>query len=102
MGQGDLKRGLRAEGRGLVAAAGLLVFTACSTPPPPPAPVTAPPQAVARPRDRTTLTKDALALFDAKRYDEAVAALTEAVAAYPEIAPFLRLRIVEAELARGN
>ena len=52
--------------------------------------------------DRTTQTKNALALFDAKRYDEAVPALTDAARAYPEIAPFLRLRMVEAEVARGN
>src|SRR5688500_1302247 len=52
--------------------------------------------------DRITQTKNALALFDAKRYDEAVPALTEAARAYPEIAPFLRLRVVEAEVARGN
>jgi soluble lytic murein transglycosylase len=52
--------------------------------------------------DRTTQTKNALALFDARNYDEAVPALTAAASAYPEIAPFLRLRIVEAEIARGN
>jgi soluble lytic murein transglycosylase len=88
------------------AVAVLLIATfviACGKPPATPVPVTVPPpQETAKPRDRTTLTKDALALFDAKRYEEAVPALTEAVAAYPEIAPFLRLRIVEAELARGN
>ncbi|HEU4887515.1 MAG TPA: transglycosylase SLT domain-containing protein [Thermoanaerobaculia bacterium] len=58
--------------------------------------------APALPIDRTTQAKNALALFDAKRYDEAVPALTDAVRAWPEIAPFLRLRIVEAEVARGN
>lgn len=52
--------------------------------------------------DRTTRAKNALALFDAKKYDEAVPALTATALAYPEIAPFLRLRIVEAEIARGN
>ena len=52
--------------------------------------------------DRTTRAKNALALFDAKNYDAAVPALTDAALAYPEIAPFLRLRIVEAEIARGN
>jgi soluble lytic murein transglycosylase-like protein len=52
--------------------------------------------------DRTTQAKNALALFDAKSYDQAVPALADAARAYPEIAPFLRLRIVEAEVARGN
>jgi soluble lytic murein transglycosylase len=104
MDQGDrMTRGLRVEARGLLGAVGLLLVAACSTPPPPPQPVTVPPpQEAAKPVDRATLTKDALALFDAKRYDEAVPALTAAVAAYPEVAPFLRLRIVEAELARSN
>jgi soluble lytic murein transglycosylase len=55
-----------------------------------------------QPIDRTTQAKNALALFDAKKYDEAVPALTASAQAYPEIAPFLRLRIVEAEVARGN
>ena len=64
----------------------------------PPVARTEPPAEV----DRTTQTKNALALFDAKNYDEAVPALTAAALAYPEVAPFLRLRIVEAEVARGN
>lgn len=78
-------------------------FLGCARPSTPP-PVNVPqeqPNAEAQ-VDRTTQAKNALALFDAKRYDEAVPALTEAAAAYPEIAPFLRLRVVEAEIARGN
>jgi soluble lytic murein transglycosylase len=57
---------------------------------------------VPAPVDRATQAKNALALFDAKRYDQAVPELNEAVRAYPEIAPFLRLRVAEAEVARGN
>lgn len=91
----------------VVAVVVFALFTACAkTPAPAPEPmpqvqrkaVEAPPAPV----DRTTQAKNALALFDAKNYDEAVPALTEAVRAWPEIAPFLRLRIVEAEIARGN
>jgi soluble lytic murein transglycosylase-like protein len=87
-------------------------FAACSTPPavqPPatestaaPAPAPEPVPVQAAPMNRTELAKHALSLFDAKRYDEAVPALQEAAAQYPEVAPFLRLRTVEAEVARGN
>ena len=52
--------------------------------------------------DRRELARRALAHFDAKRYAEAVEGLTLAAREYPEVAPFLRLRIVEAEIARGN
>ena len=51
------------------------------------------------PRDQA---RAALAHFDKKEWDAAVPALTAAAAAYPEVAPFLRLRIAEAEAARGN
>ncbi|HVG24236.1 MAG TPA: transglycosylase SLT domain-containing protein [Thermoanaerobaculia bacterium] len=81
-----------------------LVF-ACAQPPAPkpaaPEPVPAAavePKAVA-PRD---LARNALALFDRKEWNAAVPALTDAATAYPQIAPFLRLRIAEAEVARGN
>lgn len=79
-------------------------FVACSQPVPP-APVNVPqeePLAAVQPADPTTQAKNALALFDAKRYDEAVPALTAAALSYPEVAPFLRLRLAEAEVARGN
>ncbi|HEX2061113.1 MAG TPA: transglycosylase SLT domain-containing protein [Thermoanaerobaculia bacterium] len=99
-------------GQGVVVArlgAVLVVasFIACSTPPPPTAAEaeTTTPAAVpqeAAPMTPTELAKHALSLFDAKRYDEAVPALAEAAKQYPEVAPFLRLRIVEAEVARGN
>jgi soluble lytic murein transglycosylase-like protein len=123
MGQGHLEgRGQRAEDRrenrakvhrrrfgGFILcalpSALCALFLACAkTPAPEPMPrvhqkAAATPPA---PVDRTTQAKNALALFDAKNYDEAVPALTEAASAWPEIAPFLRLRIVEAEIARGN
>mgnify|MGYP000117791992 CR=1 FL=1 len=44
----------------------------------------------------------ALHLFDQKRYDEAVTALQAAAERSPLLAPFLRLRLIEAELGRGN
>jgi peptidoglycan lytic transglycosylase len=44
----------------------------------------------------------ALDLFDRKQYDEAEAALIGAAAANPAIAPWLRLRIVDADEARGK
>ena len=48
------------------------------------------------------LARQGLAALEQKQYDEAVAKLTEAATVNPAIAPFLRLRAVEAELARGN
>lgn len=72
------------------------------------APATVPPAVVSPEPEvdpathRRTLAREALKLYDEKRYDEAVPALTEAALAYAEVAPFLRLRIVEAEVARGN
>ncbi|HUP60099.1 MAG TPA: transglycosylase SLT domain-containing protein [Thermoanaerobaculia bacterium] len=94
-------------GQGRVVAVGLLgwlVLACSSSPPRPAAPAPAPVvvEEPPKPLDRRELAKNALALFDAKRYDEAIAALGEAADAYPEVAPFLRLRIVEAEAARGN
>jgi peptidoglycan lytic transglycosylase len=44
----------------------------------------------------------ALDLFDRKQYDEAVAALTGAAASNPATAPWLRLRIIDAEESRGK
>jgi soluble lytic murein transglycosylase-like protein/outer membrane protein assembly factor BamD (BamD/ComL family) len=98
-------------GKGRLAVTVLAVLmAACATPPPPPPPAPAaprivvaalpPPEAPApTPRD---LAREALALFDARRYDAAVPALAAAAQAYPEIAPFLRLRVAESEAARGN
>jgi len=83
------------------------MVVACSSPPSPvPAePELAPLDAVRpkkieeTPRD---LARRGLALHDEKKYDEAVPVLTEAAQRYPEVAPFLRLRIVEGEMERGN
>jgi len=55
-----------------------------------------------KPMDRVARAKHALALYDAKQYDQAVPELSAAAVEYAEVAPFLRLRIVEAELARQN
>jgi tetratricopeptide (TPR) repeat protein len=96
-------------GKGRIAVIGLAVMlAACAKPPatsqpPSPAPaaviVETPPPA---PRTARDIARDALALFNAKKYDEAVPALNEAAVAYPEVAPFLRLRVAEAEVERGN
>ena len=40
--------------------------------------------------------------YDQKRFDDALPLLTEAVSLYPEVAPFLRLRIAEIERGKGN
>jgi soluble lytic murein transglycosylase len=90
------------QGRAVVLVF-VAAFVACAQPAT--QPVNVPqeqPLAAVTPADPTTKAKNALALFDAKRYDEAVPALTAAALAYPEVAPFLRLRIAEAEVARGN
>ena len=91
------------------AVAGLaVILAACARPPadaPPPSPapaavvVEAPPPVPQTPRGSA---RAALALFDDKKYGEAIPALNEAARAYPEIAPFLRLRVAEAEAERGN
>ncbi|HEX7705142.1 MAG TPA: lytic transglycosylase domain-containing protein [Thermoanaerobaculia bacterium] len=44
----------------------------------------------------------ALFHFDQKRWDTAAPLLASAANGYPEVAPFLRLRLVDAELARQN
>lgn len=84
----------------------VIVFAAACAQPPAgtPEPAVAPPEKVeaAAPPDRRELAKEALALYDAKRFEEAVPALTEAAAQYPEVAPFLRLRIMESEVARNH
>lgn len=91
------------QGR-VVALVVLASLVGCSTPPAPQqSPVSPAPAPVeATPMTRSELARHALSLFEAKKYDEAVPALTEAARQYPEVAPFLRLRIVEAEVARGN
>jgi len=87
----------------VVAVAGLWLAAACSQSAPQqrmealPAVV---PQA--KPLEPRELARAGLAALEAKQYDDAVAKLTEAAPLEPLVAPFLRLRIVEAELARGN
>jgi soluble lytic murein transglycosylase len=44
----------------------------------------------------------ALYLHEQKRYDEAVPLLHRAATLYPEVAPFLHLRVVDAEVARNR
>lgn len=99
------------QARFVVIAVAVVSLVSCAKPVsdpdalPLPAPV---PQAVEaaaspeQPADRRELARQALSLLEQKRYDEAVAALTEVIRVYPEVAPFLRLRIVDAETARGN
>lgn len=98
-------------GQGRVVVAGLLVCwiaAACSTPNPAleplPAVVAKPaePAPPPPPSDRRTLAREGLAALEQKRFDEAVAKLTAAADLYPEVAAYLRLRIVDAEVARGN
>ena len=95
-------------GKGRLAVIGVVAALAgCAPPPAAPVPTaTPPPVAVATPppapRTPADLTRDALALFNAKNYDAAVPALQEAARAYPAVAPFLQLRIAEAEVGRGN
>lgn len=51
---------------------------------------------------RRALAMLGLYLLEAKRYEPAIERLSEAAAIYPEVAPFLRLRILEAETALGR
>jgi soluble lytic murein transglycosylase len=69
---------------------GLLVFGQAFAQTPPPEP------------DRRGAAQQALAKYNAKQWDAAVPALEEAARMNPEVAPFLRLRIVRAEETRGN
>lgn len=101
-------------GQGRFAVAVLaVVLGACAKPPAAPAPEPAPPPVAAvveehappppaLPLSPRETARRALALFDQKQYDAAIPALTEAASAYPAVASFLRLRIAEAEVARGN
>ncbi|HYC58194.1 MAG TPA: transglycosylase SLT domain-containing protein [Thermoanaerobaculia bacterium] len=95
------------QGRAVVLLLVVVAFISCAKAPAPTPPATVPqqqeqPKAEAAPVDPISRAKSALALFDQKRYDEAVPALAAAALEFPEVAPFLRLRIVEAEIARGN
>src|SRR5204863_97857 len=83
---------------------------ACSHPAPPP-PAAVPPPVVHAPdpqppldpvQARRDAVKAALALLDQKRTDEALPLLAQAADANPGIAPYLRLRIVDAARASGK
>ena len=120
MGQGRGVRWQMADGRwqklnvrgwlfcGLPSAICLLILAACAKPVDQTPLPSITPKAVAEevaevpqlsPRDTA---RQALELFDRKQFDDAIPLLTQAASAYPEVAPFLRLRIAEAEAARGN
>lgn len=119
------------QGRAVVAIAATLFSITCgrstpapAPPPPEPAPVVVTEPALPATVDeaRPLKTKDpetyeralkaigtprALALlglhqFEQKRWDDAVTTLTQAADVFPSVAPFLRLRIAEAEEQRGN
>jgi soluble lytic murein transglycosylase-like protein len=94
------------QGRSVVLCIVATFVASCAQHAPTPKLATVPLPAVtarrAEPLDRVTQTKNALALYDAKRYDEAIPALHDAAHADPRIAPFLRFRVVESEIARGN
>ncbi|HWW61320.1 MAG TPA: transglycosylase SLT domain-containing protein, partial [Thermoanaerobaculia bacterium] len=83
-----------------------MLLAACGGTPPAatPPPLVTPPAVVEEtlPTDRRELALLALRRFDEKKYDDAVRILALAADAYPEVAPFLRLRIVMAEEQRGN
>src|SRR5688500_16796418 len=98
-------------GQGRVLIAGLPGLLVCwvavgcspSTPVSPaqqPMPVVVP--IATKPADPVALAKEGLAAFEAKQYDEAIAKLNEASRSLPDLASFLRLRVMEAELARGD
>jgi soluble lytic murein transglycosylase len=48
------------------------------------------------------VARNALRLHEEKKFAEAIPALIEAAAQYPEVAPFLRLRLIDAYAATGN
>lgn len=90
---------------GVVAV--MVLLGACATPPATPVAEPLPVVETKGPELPPTetpseLAKRGLALLEKKQWDEAVTTLTEAAEQYPEVAPFLRLRIAEAEIARGK
>lgn len=98
MGQG------RSLNRVAVVAVAVAVL-ACSHNRPPAAAPEPLPKVVAKPeppRDRHTLAREALQLHAEKKWAEAIPALTEAARQNPEVAPFLRLRLVDAHLGLND
>jgi len=95
------------ERRSVVAlcAAVLVIHCGRSTPAPPPpqpAPTPAPVAAPAPPPTPQELAILGLQQFDQQHWPDAVTTLTQAADQLPSVAPFLRLRVVEAEQQRGN
>ena len=88
--------------RRAIAAVLLAMAAACADPKPAPQITPLPPVVPAVKLEPRELARAGLAAFERKQYDDAVAQLTEAARANPTVAPFLRLRVIEAELARGN
>jgi soluble lytic murein transglycosylase len=87
-----------------VAVVVVAVLGCSQTPPPAPAPEPPLPKVTAKPepRDRREVAREALKLHEEKKWAESVPALIEAAAQYPEVAPFLRLRLVDAYAALND
>lgn len=108
------KRGMRESTAGPTGRGGMLgalfpaavcaLALACARPAPPPEPL---PAVIAKPvlspeETRRALARRGLDLLAKEQWEDAIADLSAAAATYPEVAPFLQLRIAEAEAARGN
>ncbi|HEX2833916.1 MAG TPA: transglycosylase SLT domain-containing protein [Thermoanaerobaculia bacterium] len=88
-----------------VAVTTAAVLGCSQTPPPAPAPEAPLPKVVAKaeaPRDRRDVARDALKLHEEKKWADAVPALIDAAAKNPAVAPFLRLRLVDAYVGLGD
>lgn len=88
--------------RFVIGLLGCVVAAACSTSKTPQKLTPLPPVVPQVKVDPKDLARQGLAALEQKQYDDAVAKLSEAARLNPNIAPFLRLRVIEAELARGN
>lgn len=100
---------------GQACRVGVVAVVTCAvlacTQPPPPASAPSPerqealPAVIAAPQpppDRRTVAREALRLHAEKRWTEAIPALIAAAEAYPRIAPFIRLRLVDAYLGAND
>lgn len=94
--------GTRGYAEALIVAVFVAVLTVEAEPSTPPRTESVPATSIDEQPDPREAARTALELFREKRYDEAVPALQSAAARQPLIAPFLRLRILQAELERGN
>jgi len=93
------------QGRSVVFAAIAIAAVSCTQAPPPAATPEPLPKVVVKPEapvDRRTLARNAIKLHEEKKWAEAVPALTEAAKHYPEVAPFLRLRLIDAHLGLND